>query len=879
MTLSLSDFPRFFAKVNDGHRPFPWQMRLVSTIHSEGRWPAAITAPTGSGKSAVVEVHVFLTALAAVHAGPRLPRRLCVVVDRRALVDSQADRAAHVLEWLESSRDPLATEMADALRALTFGDDSRPVVLANLRGGIASDRRWIDDPSACAVISATPDMWGSRLLMHGYGSSKSARPRDAGLLGVDSVVVIDEAHLSRQLLGTARWVAAFTGKSAREIGVPGLQVVESSATARVDDGGTAIGISDEDLNDLGLCPRMTRPKPVRLVESADWNGKRATSKYVAQLVQEALSLRESVDRRSGDGGTVGCIVNNVDTALKLADSLGDDCPCWVGPMRPMDLEAIKKEHPDLFGIRGDAGTPVSRFLVATQTVEVGIDVDFSGLLTELAPADSLAQRFGRVNRRGSREDGPITVVGPGERDIKDQMPYLAADLEAGLSWLRDLSGPNGASPQCIMTCPPPPKSPERAIVKLPHAGDVMRWEATSDTPLAEEELELWIRDSLRPDRLQAGLVIRAALPDDDAVAIPLLDATRPSDSEVFPVSVGVLRTLADRILAADGPHARAFLYREDEVSALHRSDDGSMDIRNGDVVIIDTGHAVTRKGVVVLDATKAEPVTSANGAEGIRIIIDGTPGEHWLTDLSGLDDKTAQDVFTQAGEAGIITRGPDLDENSVLPWIVVKPRSVVAEDDFVRQVWTSSEHLVTLDAHQDGVARCAESLAGRVGLDPAVGRLLYQAGLHHDDGKADQRFQRYRLNAPDGLLLAKSPARSAQWASRRQWAGGLPQGWRHELRSVAVAWPAIETASDHELVARLIGTSHGHGRVLPQLNADSLTEEGDDQELKDRAKELFVVGDWCSLMSRTSRRLGAWTCCYLEAVLRAADCRVSKEGS
>ncbi|MDN6553810.1 MAG: type I-U CRISPR-associated helicase/endonuclease Cas3 [Bifidobacterium mongoliense] len=874
MTLTISDFPRFFAGVNDGHRPFPWQMRLVSTVHSEGRWPAAITAPTGSGKSAVVEAHVFLTALAAVHAGPRLPRRLCVVVDRRALVDSQADRAARVLDWLESSSDPLATEMADALRGLTFGDDSRPMVLANLRGGIATDRRWIDDPSACAVISATPDMWGSRLLMHGYGTSKGARPRDAGLLGVDSVVVIDEAHLSRQLLGTARWVASFTDTSASAIGVPGLQVVESSATARVDDGGTAIGISDEDLNDPGLHPRMTRPKPVRLIESPDWNGKRATSKYVAQLTQEARSLRESTD-----GGTIGCIVNNVDTALKLADSLGDNCPCWVGPMRPMDLTAIKSEHPELFGLRADVGKPTSPYLVATQTVEVGIDVDFSGLLTELAPADSLAQRFGRVNRKGSREAGPITVVGPREHDIKDQLPYLAADLQAGRSWLRDLSDPNDASPWHIMSCPPAPKSPERAIVKLPHVGDVMRWEATSDTPLAEEELELWIRDSLRPDRLQAGLVMRAALPVDDAVAIPLLGATRPVDDEVFPVSVGVLRALADRILVGDEPHSRAFLYREDEVSALSRSDDDSVDIRNGDVVIIDTGHAVTRKGVVVLDATKPEPVATANGAKGTRVIIDGTPGEHWLTELCGLGDEEAQDAFTQAGETGVITRGPDLGENSDLPWIVVKPQAVVSDDDSIRQEWTSSEHLVTLDAHQDGVARCAESLAARIDLDSAISRLLYQAGVHHDDGKADPRFQKHRLNAPDGTLLAKSPARSAQWTSRRKWAGGLPQGWRHELRSVAVAWPAIEAASDPELVARLIGTSHGHGRVLPQLNAESLTGENDDRELKDRARELFVSGEWCSLMSRTSRRLGAWTCCYLEAVLRAADCRVSKEGS
>ncbi|MEE8868315.1 MAG: type I-U CRISPR-associated helicase/endonuclease Cas3 [Acidipropionibacterium acidipropionici] len=875
MTFTVSDFPRFFAAVNGGHRPFPWQMRLIDSIITEGRWPAAITAPTGSGKSAVVETHIFLTALNAVGAAPRLPRRLCVVVDRRALVDSQADRAARVLSWLETSSDALAAEMAGALRSLSLSPDSPPVVLANLRGGIATDRRWIDDPGACAVISATPDMWGSRLLMRGYGTSPAARPREAGLLGVDSVVVIDEAHLSRQLLGTARWVAGHAGEKASAIGVPALQVVESSATARVDEGGTAIGISAEDLADPGLAPRMTRPKPVRFLESPDWSGKKGSKKYVETLAEEANRLYDPQIC-----GTVGCIVNRIDTALRLAEALGDDCPCWVGPMRPMDLTALKADYPGLFGLPDDGTHTTPRFLVATQTVEVGIDVDFVALVTELAPASSLAQRFGRVNRKGARDSGPITVVGPPERAVKDQLPYLQEDLRAGLTWLHDLDGPGGASPESIMACPPPPTLPERPIVKLPHVGDVMRWEATDDAMVADEELELWIRDSLQPDQLQAGLVVRSPLPDDDALAISLLTATPPSEDEVFPVALWKLRSVLTTLSERHGDHDRAFVLRDDEVNDI-RLDDDPVDIRAGDVVFVDSGHALTRKGVVVTDASRPEALKTLWGTASTRVIVDGLPGAHWLEDLCGLEDDEAQRAFTDAAENGLITRGPDLIEGVRLSWIVVKGTEEIKDDDSIRQVWTPSEGLVTLEAHQDGVASRAGHLCDTIGITATLRDDLVAAGLHHDDGKADPRFQKYRLNAPDGSEpLAKSPARSAQDVSRRRWSSGLPRGWRHELRSVAVAWPAIEESDDPELVARLIGTSHGRGRVLPQPNASSLiNEQRDDDALKNRIMDLFVEGEWCSLMGRTSWRLGAWTCCYLEAVLRAADCRVSKEGS
>lgn len=49
-------------------------------------------------------------------------------------------------------------------------------------------------------------MFGSRLLFRGYGTSRTMRSMEAGLLAYDTVLVADEAHLSRQLLETAQQV-------------------------------------------------------------------------------------------------------------------------------------------------------------------------------------------------------------------------------------------------------------------------------------------------------------------------------------------------------------------------------------------------------------------------------------------------------------------------------------------------------------------------------------------------------------------------------------------------------------------------------------------------------------------------------------------------
>ena len=60
------------------------------------------------------------------------------------------------------------------------------------------------------------------------------------------------------------------------------------------------------------------------------------------------------------------------------------------------------------GSKSDTRRPI--VLVATQAVEVSLDIDLDTIYTEPAPLEALVQRFGRINRRGKQRDhAPVHV--------------------------------------------------------------------------------------------------------------------------------------------------------------------------------------------------------------------------------------------------------------------------------------------------------------------------------------------------------------------------------------------------------------------------------------------------------------------------------------
>ena len=87
-------------------------------------------------------------------------------------------------------------------------------------------------------------------------------------------------------------------------------------------------------------------------------------------------------------------------------------------------------------------------VVATQVIEVSLDISYDRMITDAAPLDALVQRFGRVNRRRTSETlgrlRPVHVIAPPEED-KAMLPYEAADVHASFDALPDGGGTGGAA--------------------------------------------------------------------------------------------------------------------------------------------------------------------------------------------------------------------------------------------------------------------------------------------------------------------------------------------------------------------------------------------------------------------------------------------------
>lgn len=427
-------FEAFFEDVW-GYAPYPWQSALSKRVCQEG-WPTVLDLPTGSGKTAVLDIALHHL---IVDGGTTAARRIILVVDRRVIVDQAGNRARHLRERIESGDTETLVHARRVLREMV-GDGIPILESPILRGGMLRDDSWARFPHVPVLAASTVDQVGSRLLFRGYGVPHKSRAIHAGLMGCDTLFLLDEVHLARPFADSLRQLDEIRGHATEVPRRTGL--VQLSATpGHVRPTDVPFGLTAAD--ETRLAPILEASKPAELESikvraRAPETMKRATlaartAEHVRGMIQEG--------RRA-----VAVVVNRVDTARRVWAALeGDetyDRVLLTGRMRPLDQQAVLETVASrVGGERLDDADGFPLVVVSTQSIEAGADFDFDGLVTECASLDALRQRFGRLDRRGriiERIGMNARGVILGRSDLGDEDPVYGAAMKRTWDWLREL---------------------------------------------------------------------------------------------------------------------------------------------------------------------------------------------------------------------------------------------------------------------------------------------------------------------------------------------------------------------------------------------------------------------------------------------------------
>ncbi|PWC35926.1 type I-U CRISPR-associated helicase/endonuclease Cas3 [Azospirillum sp. TSO35-2] len=941
--LSPAEFPAVFAAIHGVPSPFPWQARLVAQVVERG-WPTALALPTGSGKTAAIDVALFHLALDA-DRGPdrRAPVRIAFVVDRRLIVDEAFERAERIAAALERAAGdgPLA-RMAARLRWLGCG--GRPLEVARLRGGIPREDDWARTPAQPTVLCSTVDQVGSRLLFRGYGVSDGMKPVHAGLLGSDCLLLLDEAHLAAPFTQTLDRVGRL-GRAAQDGEPRRWQVVGLSATPQ---GGSAdpFRLLDDDHADPVLGPRLVAAKPA-VLHRLELSAKEDPGPHADAFAKAVLGLL--AERRSAGGGALrplAVVVNRVALARAVFDAVrvrlaadeaaaGTDTILLTGRIRDLDRKALMDRHAERLRSGAEPADP-PLIVVATQTIEAGADFDFDGLVTQIAPLDSLRQRFGRLNRLGRQGAATAVILA-----ARDEVAAKADDAVYGdrarktWDWLVSIA----ESPASAKAGG---KGKAASVDPRVDFGIVaMDARVAAHGGVAELSAEKPDAPVLRPADVEL-LSWTAPIPHIDPELAPFLHGpkTGPADVQIVwradiapqtpPAAVGELLMLvpphAGETLAVPIWAAKSWLARAGHGPATAVTDlEGVPDPQAGERIAggrrafrwagLDTAAVYAgnlRPGdVIVVPATyggcddhgwkpaSAERVSDLGDerpcpprpvmrvhpelvADGLRDGLLALLGNQDLGDDELLDALKAKGII-EATEGWTVSRPSGYGGRILTGRRLKGRRSAVSatEDD---ESGTLTGDGIGLARHGEDVGVKAAAFAEAAGLSPARVADVALAARLHDEGKGDARFQAW-LRGGDRLAatiasdtpLAKSARRMTGHESRAaRRSAGLPDPWRHEVASVtrALADPRLAAAPDPELVLWLVGVHHGYGR--PLFPHDD-PREAPGQPGPQRPDFEFGGRDWPGLFTCLKERYGLWGLARLEAVLRLADHRASED--
>lgn len=873
---SSINFDVSFSQLTGWEEPFPWQRTLFTELTGK-LFRDTYDIPTGLGKTSIIAI--WLLALAHHVRADTLagyPIRLVYVVNRRTVVD-QATREAEQLREALAVVPELRT-IADALKSLAVRPSVSALAISTLRGQFADNAEWRDDPARPAVIIGTVDMIGSRLLFSGYGRGYKSRPLHAGFLGQDALLVHDEAHIEPAF---QELVDSVQLEQHRCHDFRPFRVIALTATAR--SGGNRFQLGDADRDHPVVKKRIGAEKWIEFRRVAD------EQKIEDEVTRCAL-------RHSASGQAILLFLRKLDHVDKVkADLRKANLPVQVltGTMRGLERDALATADP-IFArfMPRTAVTPHSGtvYLVCTSAGEVGVNISADHLVCDLTPFDSMAQRFGRVNRFGNG-NACIDVVHESTRDAKKKddryeqarwitlellrsLPHKAAGHDASPAALGELP----ADERQAAFTPPPEILPVSDILFDAWALTSVREKLPGRPPVADwlhgvaewepPETHLAWREEV--ERLK-GEALTQYKPRDLLDDYPLKphELLRDQTSRVF----AHLETIAERC-----PDLFAWIDSGGEVRVLSLRELLEKNRQKKPVVNLDDctvllppaagglgfSHEGRSTGMLDGNATFDEtrradydvadkPTNGASEPSRCRV---------WDDDEVPAAMRLVRTIDLRSDAVEEYDEDED-DEDEQQPhrfwrWYV-RPRS--ADDEGSR----TAREVQELKAHLQSAEQFAIAIVTKVGLRHTEATAVTLAAGLHDLGKHRKIWQRSIRNTdyPD-VVLAKSGG--------RMWPLDL-NDYRHELGSlIDVAKEADlgrQTPEVQDLTLHLIAAHHGRAR--PHFPAgETFDPERSDRDVAEAIREVP------RRFARLQRKYGRWGLAYLESLVRAADALASQ---
>jgi CRISPR-associated endonuclease/helicase Cas3 len=908
----LIDFRKAFETLTANPRgPFPWQESLFLDWFSQGETPTSCCLPTGMGKTSIVAVWLI-----ALGYGADVPRRLVYVVNRRTVVDQTTNEVERLRENLSKLKLPGLDTLA----------------ISTLRGQFADNREWSADPSRPAVIVGTVDMIGSRLLFSGYGVGFKAKPLHAGFLGQDALIVHDEAHLEPAF---QRLIEAIREEQTRCKDFAPFHVIELTATTRSTNSDHSFELTAEERNPPEVIPEPTEDEPsIHTV----WRRLKARKELVLTPAEDEKAVPRAIARIAETYKDRQAAVLVFVRSLEAVETVRRDLEKTKRPVVPLTGTIRGKERDELVEktefrrFLKDAGPGETAYLVCTSAGEVGIDISADHMVCDLSTFESMAQRFGRVNRYGLRDDTRIDVVYPSKFDDKDKLsPARAATLkllhqlhgEASPKALGDLRGRTDLPCRIEDAF-----APEPVILA---ANDILfdAWALTSITQSmpGRPEVAPYLH-GISVDPPQITVAWRAELdllkddPNPKTALTAIFSKHRIRPHELLTVNsfhfVNFLKEITAAKVRPDLPDTRVALIfsRDLEMTTIKALIDNPNPLNADPTLVLPASFGgLNAKGMLAVpkydrrqapttvatsddaaaknEEDQAEPVLSLDIADEkgyerepgakprLRILINRSD-DGWTARALPAAAPLPEDWNLDKPEATSTGLVSHLQRKSGLKVRLVQPIKLDEEHDPVcslvclasppRQEMPGEQ---TLQLHVNLVEKEAERLAEALLAEEKVaGAALRFAAKWHDEGKRCDRWQRYigRRNK-SGPPLAKA----AEWRNAK-----LLAGYRHEFGSLmriredeahryfATAAPALTPQQQEQAreLALHLIAAH-HAYARPHF-----IHPWDEEFTTAECEHMHVKVT--QRFARLQRQYGRWGLAYLESLLRAADWTASR---